>query len=315
MSFEITVPGKVFLLGEYAVLSGAPAWVAAVSPRFALREEFGSQFAPHPDSPAGRLSVSKQDLRFDDPLNGAGGLGASTAQFAALYFLNALRQGKNPTASSWQTAWQMLQDCQTPETRGSGADFIAQWIGGISEITLNPESPAVLPLATLWDWSGLLIFSATQRDPARKVATHAHLAELRARGGLPERALSELRAVIDRARTAIQDDVLARGKSPRIVGECLTQYAEILQAHGCEAEQTTADRKTLAQFPGVTGVKGCGALQSDTLVVLWDRAHADAALLPALLSEAKSRGLELLADRFIPERGVTWSYRGDGRGA
>lgn len=31
-----TIPGKVFLLGEYAVLFGSPAIVAAVEPRFEM---------------------------------------------------------------------------------------------------------------------------------------------------------------------------------------------------------------------------------------------------------------------------------------
>lgn len=319
MSFEVSVPSKVFLLGEYAVLSGTPAWIATLPPRFALREDSSSKWTPHPDSPAGRLiassAISKSEflksLEFDDPQGGVGGLGASTAQFAALYFLNELHQGGNPTAANWRDVWRCYQESQTPQQRGSGADLIAQWIGGICEVEglASTHTPATRSLSTLWDWSAFLIFSTTQTDPTRKVATHSHLAELRARGGLPQTVVAELAAVLKRAQDALALDSLGRGKSARHLGECLTQYAEILRRNGCESPRTTEDRQILSQFPGVLGVKGCGALQSDTLIVLWDRHGADPKLLPALIAAAKERGLTPLTERLVPERGVTWNWR------
>jgi hypothetical protein len=96
-------PGKVFLLGEYAVLQGLPALVAAVGPRFSMgvtprtpaSEEDGRGFDGdefHPQSPVARLIDWAQDLRaphcrlsFGDSHRGQGGFGGSTAQFALAY--------------------------------------------------------------------------------------------------------------------------------------------------------------------------------------------------------------------------------------
>src|SRR3954465_7430670 len=100
-----SVPGKVFVLGEYAVLADHPALIATVGPRF--RTDFGKDSgatpgAPdfHPRSPAGRLlsqaraaRVSLPSFGFVDPYRGAGGFGASTAQFALLYRALAQEMG------------------------------------------------------------------------------------------------------------------------------------------------------------------------------------------------------------------------------
>src|SRR4051812_36096175 len=86
---KLSVPAKTFLVGEYLALSGGPSLVITTLPRFeletdpqALRNPFA--FA----SPAGKLWESdplKPKLKFRDPFEEAGGLGASTAQFALLY--------------------------------------------------------------------------------------------------------------------------------------------------------------------------------------------------------------------------------------
>ena len=55
-----SIAGKVILLGEYAVLTGLPALVAAIPPRFKMRSALrlnsrGFDFQEHPRSPLGRL--------------------------------------------------------------------------------------------------------------------------------------------------------------------------------------------------------------------------------------------------------------------
>src|SRR4051812_26828373 len=80
-----SVPGKVFLLGEYAVLAGKPAVIAAIPPRFGLR---AGRSLPVEKSPAGRLLASVGEglaRRLADPHLGSGGFGASTAEFALHY--------------------------------------------------------------------------------------------------------------------------------------------------------------------------------------------------------------------------------------
>src|SRR4051794_11791453 len=92
-----SIAGKVFILGEYAVLGGLPALVGTVSPRFKMFLSQTQDFI-HPDSPLGRLQswakkMGLPDLgfRFEDPFEGRGGFGASTAQFAMAYLAYAQR--------------------------------------------------------------------------------------------------------------------------------------------------------------------------------------------------------------------------------
>lgn len=98
-SYEVLVPGKTFLVGEYLALEGGPSVVVNTSPSFRFRwtvtaaEPGGSKIEHgfHSESPAGkflnRLNASKLFLdhkaiiEFHDPHYGKGGLGASTAEF------------------------------------------------------------------------------------------------------------------------------------------------------------------------------------------------------------------------------------------
>src|SRR4051812_12557045 len=104
MSAALSSPGKVFVLGEYAVLDGRPAVVASVGPRFSMDVREGTApFHPHPQSPVARLmdwadragayDSSEMKLDFQDPFHGAGGFGASTAQFALAYRVLAAGAG------------------------------------------------------------------------------------------------------------------------------------------------------------------------------------------------------------------------------
>src|SRR4051812_47804624 len=100
MIISASSPGKVFILGEYAVLEGRPAVIASVGPRFRMKldREGARGPAPHPQSPVSRLmdwagragipgiqDLEDLSLDFEDPFDGAGGFGSSTAQFALAY--------------------------------------------------------------------------------------------------------------------------------------------------------------------------------------------------------------------------------------
>lgn len=80
------IPAKTFLLGEYAALAGESAILLTTQPCFEL--EISTSHAPcfHKDSPAGRL-LEGQNLSFSwkDPYQGAGGMGASSAQFLGCF--------------------------------------------------------------------------------------------------------------------------------------------------------------------------------------------------------------------------------------
>src|SRR2546428_4699048 len=114
LSERFDIAGKVFVLGEYAVLGGLPALVAAVTPRFSgsLSEQANGEGGYHPESPVGRFlrrALEHQGVRyhfhFEDPYRN-GGFGASTAQFAIAYAAGAGRLG---LSRDWLSVWRLYR--------------------------------------------------------------------------------------------------------------------------------------------------------------------------------------------------------------
>jgi mevalonate kinase len=285
---KFSCPGKIFLLGEYAVLRGMPALVATLPPRFTLTVGEGApEF--HPESPVARLMTWLRDrgvalpaFEFEDPLQGRGGLGASTAQFATLYRWAAETQGWD---HSWRAVWSLYRELTTPKegVPPSGADLIAQWEGGL--VCFDPSTSTVEKM----DFEGreLLVFSATGQT-GRKVATHHHLS------GLGGEGFSSLRPALDAGLAA------TRAGDLRALGRAMNTYGDALAALGLEVSETARDRREFANLPGVLGVKGAGALQSDAVLVLVEP-DADRAPVLALARELK---LELAANGIGREKGI-----------
>ena len=286
---KYSIPGKVFIVGEYAVLSGLPAVVAAVGPTSSLT---ACESVMQPDttyfaqaSPVGRLlkaQASENQFHYEDPWKGAGGFGASTAQFA-LVLKHLIPQ------SDWKMAWTLYRKLMSENSSGkilpSGADLVAQWQGGIQ--VFNPVSETTRDVYKNLDWSRLLVFSATQIKD-RKVATHTHL------DALAIKNFSELKNPLMAAISAIDQGDVAK------LGSCLTEYAEALSTMSLESPDARADRLALQALPGVLGVKGAGALQSDAMIALCEKA-ANRAMI---ISSAESRGLKLVCNGLPNEKGI-----------
>lgn len=300
---RFSVPGKVFLLGEYAVLSGHPAVLATLGPRFRLTlardGETGSpgQTAPgqpaeyHPRSPAGRLlevarargvAVTERCLRFEDSFRGEGGFGASTAQFALLYGALARETGWEPSAlSALRVYRELMADERLPP---SGADLVAQWSGGV--VRFDPARGEISQRFGALDWRDLLVFSAAGQ-PGRKVPTHEHLATLALAPGLAGELSGQLARVIDRGDRALQrQDAVA-------FGQAMSDYARCLCDARLELDAARADREALCALPGVLGAKGAGALLADAVVVLLEPRSSRRA---SVIDAARARGLRLVAD-------------------
>ncbi|RYZ82339.1 MAG: hypothetical protein EOP04_22235, partial [Proteobacteria bacterium] len=120
---------------------GGPSVLVSTKPRFVLTAEFlqegdesSSPFAPA--SPAGKfLARHERDFRgyrlhFDDPHQGAGGLGASSAQWALLY---ALKYGVHDQPD-WAAMLEEYRQCawNGEGVAPSGADVVSQIHGGIT---------------------------------------------------------------------------------------------------------------------------------------------------------------------------------------
>lgn len=301
-----SIPGKIFILGEYAVLADRPALVAAVGPRFELlrtvdESKEGVCLDFHPRSPVGRfldrMRATGRDeifkaqgltLEFKDPFEGRGGFGASTAQFALLYRHFARELGLECTALGARRFYrEMMNDERMPP---SGADLIAQWSGGV--VCFDPGRSQVLQCWDQWDWRGLLVFSATGL-PGRKVMTHDHLEKTGQTGLSP---------ILVRSLEKIVADALSQRGNLNALASAMNSYAEALHEAGLEVEGAHADRLAMIDVPGVLGVKGAGALLSDALLVL---VEPESIHRPEVIAAANSRGLRLVADGLKFEAGIS----------
>jgi len=300
-SNSYSVPGKIFILGEYAVLAGLPALVAAVGPRFQARavSSVGAVTEWPSGAPVSRYLKRVYDeegvkiqFEFFDPFEGAGGFGASTAQFALAYQLISSR--KSSETNSWREVWKCYRELMSSDPLlPSGADLVAQWEGGA--VFFDPTQMTCENLGKSFDWSQFLIFSATHQN-GRKVPTHDHLRQLSLEKfpNSRPRLVSELKDLLGRGVHAIRE-----GDSATL-GRVMFDYASELCREGWEVKATTEDRLAFAECPGVLGVKGTGALQSDALIVLTQKGvdRTD------LLQLAKKRDLQLVREGLSFEVGV-----------
>jgi mevalonate kinase len=269
MKSILSVPSKAFLIGEYAVLSGAPAIVATFDPRFTLgpRHDSEQKAVFHPDSPAGRLMKTSRwegIWEYGDPYLGTGGFGGSTAEFLLSYAIAQIKSDQSiETPICDKDAWQAWRRYKEFTPLASGADLIAQWLGGTVVVDLKESSAKRMELGDLGRC--ILIFSAAHQDE-RKVKTHEHLtADTTSQFKAPEYLL----LLIERAA-----DAISRGNVHQFASS-LNQYGDLLRESGFEVEATTRDREAIARISGVIGVKGTGALQADGLVVVVDPLELD----------------------------------------
>ncbi|MNJ98587.1 hypothetical protein D3C87_163540 [compost metagenome] len=267
MSLVFSVPGKTFLAGEYLALSGGPTLVFASEPRFELTVENGTgkHEEIHADSPAGLFIRKHQDyfkafdLKFNDPYQGKGGFGASTAQFLSVYAMNAWRESvhhepqqlldyKHLLESYYEVAW------NGQGTRPSGADLIGQLKGNLTLFEKSAGKISIMP----WPF-GDLDFALVHTG--NKVATHEHLKSLgEFSTSSLEKAFAEIRHGLENHAS---DEVISG----------VNNYSQALQALGFTCAETLVLLQETRQVPGVKAVKGCGALGADVILVVFDKNH------------------------------------------
>lgn len=244
-----SVPGKTFLVGEYAVLAGGSCLGVATNPSFSINLDSEKQTF-HPDSPAG-LYLRKTGFKnmthdFVNPY-GAGGFGASTAEFIFSYFSNP--QALNKLEDIFTTYLGLYSERQ--EQKPSGADLVTQLIGGISHIDLSDGIPKVEKLS--WSFKDLefLIYST-----GLKVKTHEHLAGLE-------------RKICDGLVTPCEEVIAAFKTGDGLVFKsALAGWSKKLEQLGLTASEALELKSHLeSQIPGIL-VKPCGALGADVVIIL-----------------------------------------------
>lgn len=272
---SFTLPGKTFLVGEYAVLAGGSCLGLATRPSFSMNLK-GSKQTFHANSPAG-LYLSKNNLihfehEFINPY-GVGGFGASTAEFIFSYFSNF--EASKKLEDIFKAYISLFDD--RPEQKPSGADLVTQLIGGISHIDLSGYQPKVEKLN--WNFKDLdfLIYST-----GLKVKTHEHLANL-------DRLTCE--SLVKPCSEVIQ---AFKTNDSQVFKEALASWSKNLEQLGFIVPEILQLKSRLeAEIPEIL-VKPCGALGADVIVVLTSKEQKQSVL--AKIEQTHLPGLTFHAD-------------------
>ncbi len=246
----LKIPGKIFIAGEYAALHGLPALTVAVHPCFTFQSSQQGPACFHPQSPAGLLNPTLEG-RFIDPFHHIGGMGRSTAEFLAAA-TSKLNLEKFDSEYQWEV-WKTYRNIQGKiSNTPSGVDLLTQIRGGycLTE-TQNQEIKNLEWPFESHDWVALIT--------GNKVKTHEHLSKTL---NLDWDKLKKLnQTVVEAFQNAdIEEFILA-----------LNSWRQFLFQSDLEVSQTTELVEVFLETPGVQCVKGCGALGSDVLFILFEK--------------------------------------------
>lgn len=262
MTWVASAPGKAMLAGEYAVLSGGPALVAAVerrqwarlepSSRWGVRTASGAswdQGQPVPpeltfaaaavEAASRRWSVEPKVLHLWDELSepeGKLGLGRSAAVTVACTFAASHGSGAAPD-DLWFLADEVHRAVQG---RGSGADVAACVRGGVLRYTRSPleakglEVHPDLRLLLVWSGTGADTGSRVDRFYALRQARPEEVASFEASSQSAVRELEEalasgdihaLRQAVSAAREALRG--LERGLAMEMETAAMKRAADL----------------------------------------------------------------------------------------
>ncbi|MGE4132776.1 MAG: hypothetical protein AB7F86_14120 [Bdellovibrionales bacterium] len=259
MKLAFSTPSKTFLVGEYAVLTGAPGLVLNTEPRFELMASRGETHLDifHPNSAAGlwieqrRPLLEGWRLEFHDPHQRQGGFGASSAQFIAVHCLTTYLQSsfaKITEVLDYQALWRDHQ--ALTQNRGSGADVLAQLTGDVAYVNVASLETSCRP----WPYQemGFGIVRTHQ-----KIATHEHLMQV-------DRAAMSL---LNRPALAAVE-AFGSASSEVFVGR-LKQFTNSLKEFSLQAPAALTLIRLFEEQPWCLVAKGCGALGADTVLFLY----------------------------------------------
>ncbi len=252
------IPAKTFLVGEYIALNAQPAIILTTTPCFQLT--LGpptQQKIIHQDSPAGKFlndhHIADQVI-WEDPYCGKGGMGASSAQFIGAYLACCYINNRQFDLRSLQNEYYKYS-WNNRGLKPSGYDVIAQSHSRC--VYINQEANIIRSYD--WDFHDitfLLIHSG------QKLATHEYLQNT----VLPP-AINKLANIVAEAEQAFIDN-----NSSQLVTAVNNYYYALLN-NNLVAEHTLKYIKQLQQNQNILAAKGCGAMGADILMIIIEKKY------------------------------------------
>lgn len=294
MNFHFKAPSKTFLLGEYGVLKEGPAIVINTPPFFELKVQRGQESdcsGIHPLSPAGKWLrmhthlFNNLKIEFIDPWQGSGGFGASSAQFLFVHMMTQVLLGHFPFMEKQKYLDLLLNDFldlhEGMGIRPSGADVLAQYLGGVSRIAVkrNQSSTQCWP----FEFKNFLLFKT-----GHKINSHEHLRSLSG----PE--LAEVAEMAKRCLFFFEESQWSA------FAESLNQFQGLLSKNHWVYERTLSRIHEILAWPEVEAVKGCGAMGADALILLCEDSVSE-----ILKRKCIDLGLKWVGDKFSITDGLS----------
>ncbi len=252
------IPGKTFLLGEYAALVGGSALGLATRPGFEVSyetdtnkslQQFCSLFTPGSPAAAAYNAHPELQIRFKDLVK-FGGFGKSTAEYLSV-ILPTLNHMSDFTAI--RNEYKKI--AREAGSAVSGVDLAIQIFGKVLHFDATTQSFASYP----WKYTNLeFLLVAT----GVKVKTHEHLHQL---------DLSKLKnfpAVSDR----LIQQCLNGDKNDLI--EAVNEWHLFLKSNKLVHEHSANLHAALISNKEILAAKPCGALGADVILILCDAEKA-----------------------------------------
>lgn len=267
----LSVPGKTFFCGEYLALLGGSTLLLSTGPRFQLKVDLRGDRPQtdifHPKSPAGLYLkqyeeyFSKYHFEFVNPYK-VGGFGGSTAEYLLLNAVHQFGEGlwtEHQLDLDVRKALYDYRDLPAESAlKPSGADLVAQACGSVTAFERRSGRIEVLS----WPFTNLsfVLFST-----GNKLPTHTHLPSL------TPAALDTFEALEEPCRQ-VWDAFVKGSEGQALIG--LNEVASTLRKLGLQNENSMKLCNELSLVPGVRAVKGCGAMGSDVILVVFDKREA-----------------------------------------
>lgn len=264
------IPAKTFLLGEYAAIAEGSALLITTNPCFELSlSDNKNATGIHPQSPAGiwwqQERCDDNGISWYDPYNGAGGLGASSAQFLACYLATCNLKHIQPHMKQMLEAYYQCS-WSGNGLKPSGYDVVAQSQTGC--VYINKQKRIIQSYD--WPFKNLSFFLLRT---GVKLATHQHLQN----STLPSQ-IDYLSTLSDEGRQAFANN------NSQLLINAVNNYHQTLAELNLVAQHSLDSIKSLKSIPEILALKGCGALGADILLIITAREDKQA-LKNQLLAE------------------------------
>ena len=252
--WTLSYPSKTFLIGEYAVLHGAPAVLVNTFPQFKFHIDFqeSSQICPfHEDSPAYFFMEKNKEFFFNtsisvrDPHQGLGGFGLSSAEFNCVYDL--FLKKKNIRCQLDQI-WKIYKSL----SKGSGADVISQRIKGICLFQPDPFRAESIQ----WPFYDLS-FGLVRVGEKHKTSMHLNELNFKAFPLLTELSMKAVESM-----RSFREDIFI---------DCIKEYGEVLDQLKLVSDKTFHIIQKLKMNKDILCLKGCGAMGAEVIAVFFKK--------------------------------------------